>query len=514
MEGWTPEAFVGRLKKIPRRQWYAFAGVWLAGLFAHGYMFANKLPNPDDLVCLWDKGVSFELGRWALPIVGMLDGTFSSPWMLGLLSMLLFSIAAMQLVEILRLKSPLFCALAGTSMIAFPTVVCMFAYMFTSDAYTLAVLLCILAVRFCRKGLWGRLGAVVCIAFSLGLYQAFFGLVPALLVYDLFLQCMEPDARANRVFVTGLCDLAVLAGGSGLYFLINYLACTAQSVNIEFSGRMHEFSIGALPEYIHRAYEWFFYVWRDPANGITETPSLRFLMTSCEWLGILLILVLAVRQLRRKKALEAGLGLVMIALFPIGVNLICLAGQSYIHTLMFYPMCLVPLVFLSLCERWNTGRDPQAAGVPLLVRLHNAGRWVCVCLVAALAFLYARQANEIYLDMQINHSRHVAYWTSISTQIRSLPGFSEWTEVVFIYEDGWDRSTPGQWKHENFNELIGVRLDYHSYADRYLLNYYLGYAPHYLDPADYIDRPEVREMPAYPDDGSIRMVEGAAVVKF
>lgn len=511
MEGWTPEAIVDRLKKIPRRQWWAFAGVWLAGLFAHGYMFANKLPNPDDLISLWGKGATYESGRWALPVLGMVDGSFSSPWMLGLLSLLLFSLAAMQLIEVLRLKSPLLCGLAGAVMIVFPTIVCMFAYMFTSDAYALAALLCVLAVRFCRKGLWGRLGAVVCIAVSLGLYQAFFGLVPALLLYDLFLQCVEPDARAGRVFITGLCDLAVMAGGAGAYLLINRLACAAHGIDAGFSGRMDGFCLASLPEYLGQAYEQFFYVWRDTANGITETASLRFLMTSCEWLGILLLGVLAVRQLRRGRYLEAGLGVVMMALFPVAVNLICLSGQSFVHTLMFYPMCLVPLVFLALCERWNAGRDPR---VPLLARLHTAGRWVCVCLVAVLAFQYARQANEVYLEMQINHSRRMAYWTSIATQIRSLPGFSEWTEVVFLYEDGWDRSTPGQWNHEHLNELIGVRLDYHSYADQQLLNYYLGYAPHYLDPAEFEALPEVQEMPAYPDDGSVRMIEGAAVVKF
>ena len=144
MEGWTPEAIVDRLKKIPRRQWWAFAGVWLAGLFAHGYMFANKLPNPDDLISLWGKGATYESGRWALPVLGMVDGSFSSPWMLGLLSLLLFSLAAMQLIEVLRLKSPLLCGLAGAVMIVFPTIVCMFAYMFTSDAYALAALLCVL----------------------------------------------------------------------------------------------------------------------------------------------------------------------------------------------------------------------------------------------------------------------------------------------------------------------------------------------------------------------------------
>lgn len=60
---YTPERFVANLKRIPRQQWWAFAGVWAAGLFAHGYMLVNKLPNYDDITCLWSKGGGADFGR-------------------------------------------------------------------------------------------------------------------------------------------------------------------------------------------------------------------------------------------------------------------------------------------------------------------------------------------------------------------------------------------------------------------------------------------------------------------
>lgn len=279
-------------------------------------------------------------------------------------------------------------------------------------------------------------------------------------------------------------------------------------MQLDQMGQIHP---SLIPGQLIEAYRMFFLCWQGTVRGMAVNTQLQTLLKGCVLLLTLLVVWGILRQFLRGKPWEGALALLLAGMFPVAVNLICLSGQSFVHTLMFYPMCLVPLVFLALCERWNAGRDPR---VPLLARLHTAGRWVCVCLVAVLAFQYARQANEVYLEMQINHSRRVAYWTSIATQIRSLPGFSEWTEVVFLYEDGWDRSTPGQWNHEHLNELIGVRLDYHSYADQQLLNYYLGYAPHYLDPAEFEALPEVQEMPTYPDDGSVRMIEGAAVVKF
>ena len=88
MEQWMPDHLLGWLKKIPRPHRFAFAGAFLAGLFAHGYMFANKLPNHDDVQSFLTKGAGLSSGRWGLEIVGRLDGSYSAPWMLGLFSLL------------------------------------------------------------------------------------------------------------------------------------------------------------------------------------------------------------------------------------------------------------------------------------------------------------------------------------------------------------------------------------------------------------------------------------------
>lgn len=141
----TPECFVSRLKQIPLQQRWAFAGVWAAGLFAHGYMLANKLPNHDDIFFFWSKGGSLPLGRWMLPLIGRLDGNFSSSWMLGLTALLFLSVSAMLTASLLRLKSPLFCFLAGAVLVAFPSVTALLGYMFMADSYMLAMLLMVLS---------------------------------------------------------------------------------------------------------------------------------------------------------------------------------------------------------------------------------------------------------------------------------------------------------------------------------------------------------------------------------
>lgn len=113
MEQWMPAQIMGRLRRFPRSQWHAFFAVWGAGLFAHGYMLANKLPNHDDIHSMFGKGAVYEYGRWGLPFLGKLDGSYSMPWMLGLFTLFLLAVAAMLIVDMMRIKSPLFAALAG-----------------------------------------------------------------------------------------------------------------------------------------------------------------------------------------------------------------------------------------------------------------------------------------------------------------------------------------------------------------------------------------------------------------
>lgn len=516
---YTPERFVANLKRIPRQHWWAFAGAWAAGLFAHGYMLVNKLPNHDDLACFWNKGAGYRSGRWALDLVGWLDGCFSSPWMLGLVSLLLLSVGAMLIAGILRLQSPLFCFLAGAVLAAFPTVVSIFSYMFASDAYTLSFVLAVLTAWLCRRGGWRRVAAVGCLVFSLGIYQAFLGWAASLMICTLLNRCLEKDADVRRIFTDGLWDMGVLAAGVAGYVGITRLIWAVRGfVPGDYQGidQMGQIDLHLLPQQLWSCYSLFFNTFRSSSEGICTTPGLRFLLTACQWLAILLIGAAAARQFAAGKRLEAALAAVLGLLMPVGIGIVYLMNPGYVHTLMIYPMCMIPLVFLSQCERWNAQARPDAK--PAQKRLHSWGRWVCACLVVLLAGRYARQANEAYLCMQINHSRRLAYWTTVVTQIKSLPGYDQWLPVVFINESGWDRSTPGVWNSDDFNDIVGVRMPVHVYSDQQFLESYIGFCTEFLDPADYVGLPEVQQMPPYPADGSIRMLEHggvlAIVVKF
>ena len=85
----TPETcFDGLWCRIPKEIRLTFLACVVLGLMVHIYMFVNKLPNHDDIGHLFSAEYGTASGRWFLPTVLRLDGAFSTPWLIGMLSLL------------------------------------------------------------------------------------------------------------------------------------------------------------------------------------------------------------------------------------------------------------------------------------------------------------------------------------------------------------------------------------------------------------------------------------------
>ena len=86
------------------------------------------------------------------------------------------------LVELLQIRQKSYAVLLGALLIAFPAMASLFAYMFTAPYYMFAVLLMIVAVYTAVRYPYGYLPAIVIIAFSMGIYQTYFGVATSLFV--------------------------------------------------------------------------------------------------------------------------------------------------------------------------------------------------------------------------------------------------------------------------------------------------------------------------------------------
>lgn len=116
------------------------------GFAAHMSAFTNKYINADELEYLFSKGATLASGRWALALTSALFPDVSMPWVYGVLTIALLTLAACVIVAAFDIKNRLFqFALAGL-IVAQPVETLTFAYTFTSVSYAMAVLLIALSI--------------------------------------------------------------------------------------------------------------------------------------------------------------------------------------------------------------------------------------------------------------------------------------------------------------------------------------------------------------------------------
>ena len=113
------------INKIPLHYRITFFASLFWGLFAHGFMMANKLSYHDD-INNFGVGATFHFGRWMLSVFGVssrvLFGTrnFSLPWFSGIICILLLGIAACFIINLFDIKKPLTCISLAGLIVAFP----------------------------------------------------------------------------------------------------------------------------------------------------------------------------------------------------------------------------------------------------------------------------------------------------------------------------------------------------------------------------------------------------------
>ena len=170
----TPMAFYEKLRGKIKREWeLAFLAAAVTALLVHMPALLMDVPNHDGLDSMYFDQNMITSGRWFLMVACGFSSFYTIPWVIGLLGILFLSLAAAALTEALELKKPWVIVVCSGLLASFPALASTFAYVFTLDGYMLALLLAVLAVVLTKKYQKGFLAGGVCLAFSLGIYQAY-----------------------------------------------------------------------------------------------------------------------------------------------------------------------------------------------------------------------------------------------------------------------------------------------------------------------------------------------------
>jgi hypothetical protein len=138
------------------------------------------------------------------------------------------------------------------------------------------------------------------------------------------------------------------------------------------------------------------------------------------------------------------------------------------------------------------------------------------CVVLALVIgiaSYCHFANAQYLSLELSYKQAESYCTTLITQIKSVDGYSDELPVVFV---GQEISDETLYRNDVMERLMFSGREetlIEAYSREYMLRYYCGFDPIYISSED-ISASAIEDMPTYPKDGSIKVIDRAVVVRF
>ena len=486
-------------------------------LMAHGYRLFQAAFAGDGLLMIYKDDAAWEvaLGRIVHPFLVLLRGGLEVPLLIGLLSALWLGLSVFLMTELLGITSrPVVALTAGICVCNVTLTTTNGAYLFIADYYMLALFLAVCAaVLVWRCDTWWRIAlAAVCIALSIGIYQAYICVTLGIILFKVLFEGMPGPGRVMRMAIP-------FAAGGGAYYIAWRLAqrvlhiWTADGYN-GMAG-LTDYSGVSPAGLVLETYRRFFGYFMDPEVFVTYSYHgaklsilwvwiVRLCNVSAAAVLIWYVITLAItgKKTDPRRTITA---LICLLLMPMALNIICFITKGMEHSLMIYAFVLVYVGALRAGQ--ELGRLDRR--IP--------GGWLCqrlsIILMVPVLWVQLVYAHQFYLKLELMDRAAQSVLTRIAVQVEAMPGYVPGqTPVAFA---GIFESSPYLASLEMFDEVnpLGVGksiMPYGGTPERYMSNV-LNIQMDFTD----VDAQDstVALMPCFPEQGSIAWVGDTIVVK-
>lgn len=527
-------------------------------VIVHGYRLMSPLLSGDGLLMLYQNDAAWQiaLGRFAHPFLVMLRGGITSPFLVSVLA-LCWTCASVCLVSAyLDLKKRLSVILLAALMVCHPSLIVTSAnFLHEFDFYALALFLsvgsvCLLAKSMPQAAGTGAAaagipsakqrylclaGSVLCLAGACAIYQAYVCVAAGLVMLRLLF------AAARNTELRALLKEMAVTLGVFLVTALLYLLCwklmqsalgiwTADTYN-GLAG-MGDFSEEGILSVLGITYVNVWKFFTDPQLFVTTT--FRGFNISTVWHYLLLVCNVCVvgtglyalwRINREEKTGSAQRvwQLLILLLFPLGINAVCFLSKGMEHTLMVYAFVLVYAFAICAWERYSYDdgavRDP-VPGERTDSASDSAGRktaWKRTLMIALpVALLVWSQivfANQLYFKKDLQERAAQSMMTRILSGVEAQEGYVPGETKVAV--TGIFDMNPYLKDIDFMEELLpwqtGKTIFVYFGTDEMYLRYF-EQAKVNLVRIDRMD-PRLDEIPCWPEEGSITWLDDTIVVK-
>lgn len=548
----SPADFFGGLYGKIKREWkLAFLSCFLLGLLVHMPVLLSDIPNHDGLDSMYFDQNMITSGRWFLTVACGFSSYFTVPWVIGIIGLFFLGCGAAALCEFLEIRQGWAIVLCSGLLVTFPALCATFAYVFTLDGYMLALLLAVLAALFTKKYRLGFLPGAICLAFSMGTYQAYLAVTMILSVFavlELFVAGEEKFARlafasggkdgdAKRKadfrarFLSALHYLYMGVIGVGLYYGLLQLLLWVQGKELAGYQGIDGMVSGAAAESgllftLVKMYKDFV--------GFTFGGNVLFqnifTLIACVVLALAVfgtaIFAVGERKWWKNPIAFVIIG-VMVLVMPVITNIILLVSPNVTyHLLMRYQWVLFLIGAVALASNVS-GTETIAVGEAVSdEKAENHKRvwpfviqW-CACVAAfVLVFGYAVTDNIAYSNLQKKYEKTYAYCMRLLDRIEQTEGYYHGIPIAMIGVVGNEQFPTTDLTGGVTSNIIGMNGDYLLYTGvnyREFMEHYLGATLNIL-PAEAMGEmyysEEYTAMDSFPGENSIRIIDGVMYIK-
>lgn len=523
----APAQALEKLNKKLKTEWKtAFLATFVIGLLIHLPMLLLDIPNHDGLDSVYFDQNMITSGRWFLTVACGFSTYFTLPWVIGLLGLLFLSGTSVVLTELLELKDKLAIVLVSGLLVSFPALSSTFAYVFTLDGYMLAMFLAVLSVLLVKKYRYGWIAGAVCLACSMGTYQAYLSFAVILCIYMIVLLWMEKTAWKDKVKAS-LRYLYMGAAGLALYLIILHSLLWIQGKELaSYQGinDMGTIAGNGLFASIKNCY----------ADFVSFTGAGRILYNNVFSglaviiFAICLIAVIVLICVRNKWWKRPGfyVALVLLGLsLPIATNLILIISPSVTyHLLMRYQWVLYLIIAVDFVSKYAQERAvPCKECIACMKKTGGcvAGwlEWAMTVAAVMLIFNYALTDNIAYSNLEKKYEKTYAYCVRLLDRIEQTEGYYQGIPIAMIGVVGDEQYPVTDITGTFTGNMIGMGGDSLLYTGanyQAFMKHYLGATLNFLEPEvmnDIYYSEEYMEMDSFPGKNSVRVVDGIMYVK-
>ena len=486
------ESLADGYKKLPRNFKLCMLATFIIGLAAHMYCYTNMLTGADDAFLFSDTR-TFADGasgtRWLLAIYFALIKTIRMPWLLGVMTLLLYGVAAWLVCETLSITSSVGIILVSGLMVTSPTMISSNFYLTSAHMYAGALLFACLAAYAYKKWRHSWIAAFVFMLLSEGSYAAYISMTLCLfflcslkeLLFD-----QEANAKHNLVRHFGM---LFLFGGS---MVATTVICNLITAN-NTAGRVQDAQAQAATDYIDNiitsVQQVFAFFLPGTSNSYFHGERVMYsLFLLCAALSAVLVIWLLVKQQLWKRPLGLFLLVADIVCLPLAMNVIGIVSK-WVHTLMTFAY-LTPWLFFVMAVEQLYRRDDLRKDWERLLRW---GYSLLSCVVAGLTVLCGiRLANICYTKAYARYTEGLADSIRLTNLIEAIPNYVKGeTPVAFVGVS--DNDFPWQDAYELTSDIAGIG-DLYYWQGMYT-------APFVLD--SYVNQHLRANMLIFPQDAAI-----------